>query len=205
MVIHYNIEPGDDPMNGLIAKVKNKKPWLIGSSIYTTSSALNTGDSSYMLTWEGIVQTDNVESAFLQINFKNLYIWPSHYSNRGRIGWQYSRKWNVYGIESSKQEILLSEDTAEETGYCGVEANCDSNDSFLYKLKNTTRDLVGIKFVPIVGSYISPYYFQSYGIELFGILSSRKTYSDCFTCKCKYMIIIDRSVVLISQFILLCK
>ena len=201
MVINYFAEPdGNDNMSGLISKIKNENPGFIGSTIFTAASNLNFGKHENVLTWSSCVQTASIASAFLQINFRNLFLSPTHYSNRGWTGLQYAKKWSVYGITITNREVLLSNDTAEETGYCGTGKDCSTSESFLYKLKYPKNNLVAIKWVPTLGSLNGYYYFQSYGIELFGKLSSKNAGFDCFTCKRNSRLIIDRCSVFIYLF-----
>lgn len=172
MVINYQVLPTKAEMNGLIAKVKKATPKFIGKNIIASSSPLFGGNINSILNWDSFTQTNSITNSYIQINFLNLLLHPTHYVLKGYNGRQYSKNWSVYGIDTSNNEILLSEDTSKEKGFCGTGENCNTPTNFLYQLKSTRNNLVAIKWVSTLGSIQGCYYFLTYGIELYGRLYS---------------------------------
>ena len=172
MTIDYRIAPNGNKMEGLINRVKNSSSDLIGDAVYTETSQLYESNNSAVLSWSGFTQTANVSIAFIKISFKGLFLHPTHYMFKSYKGRQYAKKWDVYGTTIANKEILLSSDNSSYTGFCGSAVDCSTSDNYLYKLKNTRKTLVAIKWVPTLGSVSGRYYFLTGGIELFGRLSS---------------------------------
>ena len=80
----HNIPTGSATPNGIIAKLR---PQVSNISNYVVPfcnvGSLYGDDISTIVTWNGVFETNNNSEAYVQVEFKERYVFATHYSLKG--------------------------------------------------------------------------------------------------------------------------
>ena len=78
-------------------------------------------------------------SGYYQIEFKDRFVFPTHYSLKGYAGY-FAKEWDLYGFNSGDTPTLLSSDTSVGSTYCGDSDSDYPNDNWgTFNIKNTPQ------------------------------------------------------------------
>jgi hypothetical protein len=126
-------------------------------------------------------------SGYFQVEFRNRYVFPTHYSLKSSKGWDSSTYWNLYGFNSGDQvHTLLSNDTCINSTY--TRGQTDEWGTFAIKYPPNKA----FRYFRI--THPTHTYFALSGIEFFGFLSTNgitqhvptptvtKNKLNCHTC-----------------------
>ena len=154
----------------------------------STNAASQYGTLDTIVKWDSYWTSSDSEYAYAQNEFKNKYVYPTHYSLKGFQNYAFAKEWYLYGFNSENEEpTLLSEETSEGSTFCGPTCSQDicCNDNWgTFEMNPTNK---GFRFFRIKCKTASSTRYSKYrialrGLEVFGTLSSllkrKKTY--CF-------------------------
>ena len=83
LIVANNIPTGSATPNGIIATLRPQVPNFLDFVVASSNTARNFGDVSNIVTWSGGFQTNNNKEAYVQVEFKERYVFATHYSLKG--------------------------------------------------------------------------------------------------------------------------
>lgn len=185
--ITANIIPtGNGEPRGIIYKIRslvtNTK---ILEYVFPTTNADRYGDYKTFVKWDSFWHSDFKQDAYIQVEFKDRYVFPTHYSLKGALGRYHSKNWNLFGFNKIGEAMtLLSSDTCVGSTYCGDPAKsspdiycCQSDDWGTFKIKNAKKSFRYFRFVSTEPTRAGKWLMIAVGFDIFGVLSKgiRKT------------------------------
>ena len=180
------ILPAGNSMNGIISKIREIIPDPVSSGIVSATASSGSAPNSMILSSETTSwQISNPSDIYIQFDFHDRYLFPTHYSFRGYNSKWYARVWTLYGFNAGQESDnslwnLLSLDTSEGTNYCEpldeIKA-CGNNNIGTFSVHPTTQGFRSFRWVLKQCSNPTVNYMGMRGIKLFGILSTHSQYS----------------------------
>jgi hypothetical protein len=167
-----NAPTGNNVPYGIIEQIRgNVTNNNILSYVVATSNVSTWGDTNGPIKWSDHCQFLG-KTGYWQIEFKNRFVFPTHYSLKGSSGYSASLKWSLFGFNTESLDLtLLSKDTSACSSFC-ESLTCDG-----CGCKNDWGT-IAIKYPPNKAfryfriAHTSNTYFTFAGIEFFGILST---------------------------------
>ena len=183
----HNVPIGKYEPHGIIYKLKQKGVDLLSNVIPSTNTDISLGNIESVVTWDDAVQTHSNPKAYIQIEFKDRYVFATHYSFKGYTtsdGRSYQKQWYLCGLNSPDDEpVNITTNTSVGSTFCGSDTWCNSNSWATFAIPNPKRAFRILRFIVKEPSYI--YWVMLLGgLEVFGIYSKdgrtkvRRTY--CF-------------------------
>ena len=177
-----NISSGSDEPHGIIYYVRNN---ILVSNLnnffkLSTNATSPSGSLDTLISWNNVWSSSNSKNSYVQIEFKNKYVFPTHYSLKGAKGYYFAKEWNLYGFNSENEEpVLLATDNSIESTYCGDPStcltgyDCCNDDWGTFSINITNKGYRFFRLKCKTPSYEPlPYRFVVSGFEIFGTLSS---------------------------------
>ena len=184
----HDVPTGNAVPSGIITALKSRVSNILTYVVPTTNVGTNIGDISYIVNWNGEFQTvDNFE-AYVQVEFKERYVFATHYSLKGcgNNGWWFAKGWYLYGFDSvGETPTLITTNTSEGSTFCGTGNFCNSLDWGTFAIPNPNRSYRFFRLKVKEPSYSS--YSNSStagwrvalaGIEVFGVYSNDIKYTS---------------------------
>jgi hypothetical protein len=173
VIVADEVPVGSAEPHGIFYKVRqivtnnNILNYIQPSTNYPTSSSVDT-----IVKWDGYFTSQNNQNAYLLIDFKNRFIFPTHYSMKGSNGMWFSKKWILYGLNSlDESPVEITRNTSVGSTFCGDVTTCGDNKWGTFMIKYPTRAFRYLKMISLVSSHSSYWYIAMEGFEVFGILS----------------------------------
>jgi len=171
-IVTLNVSTGIEEPHGIIYQIRsyvtndNITNYVIvdtnGSAVYYKNNPIKWSDY-----WQG-----SDYNGYYQVEFKDRFVFPTHYSLRGRSGsYSYSKEWNLFGFNSEDEDFtLLSNDTCYGSTYCagGIYIGCNSPDWGTFAIKNTPHK--AFRYFRITHPSYNCFYIS--GIEFFGVFTT---------------------------------
>jgi hypothetical protein len=128
--------------------------------------------------WDGYWASGDNQNVYLLIDFKDRFIFPTHYSIMGLKGHCFAKEWILYGLNSTNgSPVEITRNTSVGSIYCGDPSTCGNgccNDNWgTFRIDSPTRAFRYIKMMSLASSCASSsrWYMTMRGFEVFGILS----------------------------------
>ena len=181
MIFSVKIPPPDtNSLDGIFQNIiNNSLDPLDFAEIEYSGNNVN-GDKGNLINRKGNFACWN-GNVWVQLNFKNLSIYPKKYTLRGIFssGWTYARKWNVFGYNDYNKDNENSWDNLGEgesgENFCGTDSKCTNSKFTTFPLKahNPNRGYKYLRWKVTAGStsYLT---FAASAIELFGELTTKR-------------------------------
>ena len=173
-----DIPTGSTEPQGIIYNIrKNVTESKIMEYVEPTSNvATNTGNIESIVKWNDVWQCQNNQNAYLLIEFKDMFVFPTFYSLKGKYGYYFAKEWYLYGYNSILEDLtLLSTNTSMGSTYCGdpsMYSNSCCNDNWGTFVINPVKK--AFKFFKIMSktpSGTGDWRIAMRGFEIFGLLS----------------------------------
>ena len=186
------IFPDGNSMNGIISMIRGIIPDPISAGIVTaTANHVGSGEINNMILssastyWQSYSSPDS----YIQFDFHDRYLFPTHYSFRGFSGTNYARSWYLYGFNSGEESdvskwFLLGNDTSEGSSYCEPLSSglyCGNNNIGTFSVRPTIDGFRYFRWVLSQCSNPSRNQISIRGIELFGFLSLNNNFSPTYS------------------------
>ena len=171
-----NISTGNSEPHGIIYKIREK---VTNNNIldYVTPStnAERSGvPISIMVKWDGGYQSEYNTNAYVQVEFKDRYIYPTHYALKG-YSYGYAKEWYIYGFNTNDDLTLLATHSSIGSTYCGDPSGCGkcccNNFWGTFQLDTVNKAFRYIRLKLKTPSDPNNYRIALSGFEVFGILS----------------------------------
>ena len=168
-----DIPTGSNEPCGIICKLKSQVSNVLTYIEATSTSAINHGQLSYIVSWEDLFQTKNDQNSYVQIEFKDRYIFPTHYSFRGWDGsYSYHKEWDIYGYNSlNNDEELITTNTSADSTFCSPGTYCSGKTWGTFAIQNPKKAYRYLKIKLKTPSNPNFYAILLSGFEVFGIYS----------------------------------
>jgi hypothetical protein len=187
MTLPVTIDARDAPTgsgtpNGIITALKSQVPNVLSYVVPTSSTGSIYGSVSNIVTWSGDFHVwDANLKVYFQIEFKERYVFATHYSLKGSGSGNYifSRVWDLYGFDSEGDvPTLITTNTSVGSTYCGDGTHCKNSDWGTFEILNPTRSYRFLRF-QIKEKSVSSYDWKIVltGFEVFGIYSKDIRYT----------------------------
>jgi hypothetical protein len=176
----YNVPTGNSTPDGIITAIKRKVPNIL-DYVVPTSDTSYWGNISTVVTWDGYVQTGPNIQAYIQIEFKDRYVFATHYSLKGygSNGWCYAKEWYLYGFDSvGETPTLITTNTSAGSTYCGSGSHCYNNNWGTFAIPNPNKSYRFLRIKIKTLSYCSNYGILLGGFEVFGTYSRDIRYAS---------------------------
>ena len=169
------IPSGSDVPNGIISKIRtivsaSSITSYVEPSYYTEKSFY--GYKEALVKWENYAQAQG-QTAYLQVEFKQVFVYPTFYSLKGHKGKTFAKEWVLYGFNSlSEEKVTLSQNKSEGSTFCGTEGSCQSDNWATFSVDPVNKAFKYFRIVSLAQSALSPYLWIALGgFEVFGIYS----------------------------------
>jgi hypothetical protein len=177
----HNIPTGNSTPNGIITALKSQVSNVLTYVVPTSNTETAYGNISNVVTWNGMYQTSSIEGAYVQIEFKDRYVFATHYSLKGYGSnyWCYAKQWYVYGFNSvGETPTLIITHTSEGSTFCGYGRNCVNDNWGTFAIPNPSKSYrflrIQVKEQSCSTSYIV---VMLGGFEVFGVYSKDIRYT----------------------------
>lgn len=171
----YDVPSGKYEPHGIIYKLKQRGVDILSNVIPSTNTAINFGKIDNVVTWEDGVQTHSNKEAYIQIEFKERYVFATHYSLKGHSissGCSYQKQWYLCGLNSPDDEpVNITTNTSAGSTFCGTDTWCNSSSWATFAIPKPQRSFRILRIVVKEPSYIYWTVLLG-GIEVFGIYSN---------------------------------
>jgi hypothetical protein len=174
VIVADQISVGNEEPHGIIYKIRqavtnnNILNFVQPSSNYNAAGNIDT-----LVKWDGSWLSGENQNAYILIDFKDRFIFPTHYSKKGYSGLCYAKNWILYGLNSTNgSPVEISRNTSVGSTYCGSASGCSSDNWGTFKINSPTRAFRYLKMMSLVSSCgTNNWYMTMKGFEVFGILS----------------------------------
>ena len=206
-----DVSTGTDEPHGIIYLLSNNVSNIISYVIPTTNAGTSYGNINGPITRNNWFQSGDRNDAYYQIEFKDRYVYPTHYSFKGYNGpYSFTKEWYVQGLNSlSDSPTLLTTETNEGSSFCSNEINCDNSNWATFAIPKQQKAFRFIRFTRKTSSTSSKSKRVLFaGIDVFGIYSkdgktnfgkAKRTY--CFK---SYPLYRRETIYPISKIIFVC-
>ena len=134
-----NAPTGSGVPSGIIAKIRSEVSDII-SYVEPTSNSGYSSDLDTIVNWSYRIQHCTT-SAFLQVEFKKGYVFPTNYSIKG-YNWDacFAKEWYLYGLtQSNGEKTLLSTDSNSGTTYCSTNTGCRNDNWATFSINSAKK------------------------------------------------------------------
>jgi hypothetical protein len=133
------------------------------------------GDINSVVKWDGLWQGYS-QNVYVLIDFKDRFIFPTHYSLKGYKDKYFAKEWALYGLNSTNgSPVEISRNSCVGSTFCGDPSTCGSvccNDDWgTFMINSPTRAYRYLKMTSLVSSTTIGWWMALKGFEVFGILS----------------------------------
>jgi hypothetical protein len=180
VIVADEIPVGSAEPHGVIYKIRqNVTNNNILNYVQPTTNYQHSGNIEYVVKWDGAWQGGGSQNTYLLIDFKDRFIFPTHYSMKGCYSYCFAKEWILYGLNSTNgSPVEITRNTSTGSTFCGVLSTCyDGNyccndDWGTFIINNPTGAFRYLKIMSLVPSCgTSRWYMAISGFEIFGILS----------------------------------
>ena len=178
LVIHYK----DEPLEGIVKKIKNTYEDPIKSNIIIPNSTQNRFAYSNLVAWEYFSSAGGFSNAYVYFRFPRRLLFPTHYTLTGTdiSGKYYQKKWKVYGYNAGEENddtkwTLLAEHESTVDTFCGVELFCSTEKrSTTYQVTPIDKGFEYIRFQATEVYDSSKVFFITSATDFFGTLVNKR-------------------------------
>ena len=176
-VIEANYPPqGNGEPHGIIYSIRQKVTNdNILNYVVPTAHLLDPGDVNSLVKWDSYCATKTTQGSYIEIEFKDRFVFPTFYSFKGNYNNLYiAKEWNLYGLVSQTDTPeLIATNTCIGSTYCtsissGYCANNNWGTFAIHGAKKAYRYFRIESKVPANSGY---YRVNMRALEIFGILS----------------------------------
>jgi hypothetical protein len=175
-----NIPTGNGVPSGIITALKSQVSNVLSYVVPTSNTATASGAVTNIVTWSGEFVTKHNTEAYVQIEFKERYVFATHYSIRGILGenYNYAMSWYLYGLNSEGETpTLITTNTSAGTTFCGrTSGNCNGVDWVTFAIPNPNISYRFLRF-KIKESSSGTWRIVLGGFEVFGVYSNDIRYT----------------------------
>jgi hypothetical protein len=178
VIVADEIPVGSAEPHGIIYKIRqNVTNNNILNYVQPTTNYQYAGNIETVVKWDSYWLGGSNQNTYLLIDFKNRFIFPTHYSIKGYSGRCFAKEWILYGLNSTNgSPVEITRNTSIGSTFCGDPSGCGSgccNDKWgTFMINNPTGAFRYLKIMSLVPSCgTSSWYMAFRGFEIFGILS----------------------------------
>jgi hypothetical protein len=179
VIVADEIPIGSEEPHGVIYKIRQKvSNDNILDFVEPTTNYHYAGNIESVVKWDYLWQGGSNQNTYLLIDFKDRFIFPTHYSMKGWKTACFAKEWALYGLNSlDESQILISSNTSVGSTFCGDPSTCGggaccTNDWGTFMINSPTRAFRYLKVTILVKTCgISGWYLAIGSFEVFGILS----------------------------------
>ena len=181
---------GEEP-KGIIHEIRSKvTDENILNFVAVTSNATSfEGSLETLVKWNSAFQGSANKEAYVQLEFKNRYVFPSHYSFKGFSGSFFAKQWRMFGLNSENEAptVLATNSVKDSSTYCCDSSNCCNDNWGTFEINQTSKGFRYIRINCTESSFssIAKWRVALRGFEIFGrlqkeasIKKTKRTY--CF-------------------------
>ena len=166
------IPKGNEIPSGIIKRIRNEIT-DIESYVYPSSGGNVNGFISSLVNWDFGVQVSS-SGAYLQVEFKHGYVYPTYYSIQGTNSYDcFAKEWILYGFNTPEEEMtILGENKSEGTTFCNNDQQfCDTDNWATFSVKPVKKAFKYFRMIPKSSECTDNIYLLLAGIEFFGVYS----------------------------------
>jgi hypothetical protein len=177
VIIANQISVGIEEPHGIIYKIREAVTNNnILNFVQPTTNYHENGNIETVVKWDSAWAGQNNKNTYLLIDFKDRFIFPTHYSMKGRKGHYFAKDWVLYGLNSTAGfSVEISRNTGTGSSFCCSNSTCGigcySDDWGTFKINSPTHSFRYLKLMSLAPSDPSYWYMTLKGFEVFGILS----------------------------------
>ena len=180
-LVAKNAPSGNTEPHGLIYSIRSRVSNFISCLITSSDSSNVHGSLESIVKWDNGWQGYSNNNFYVQLEFKNRYVFPTHYSFKGWSQYYYTNEWYFYGLNSpSDIPTLLSENASAKSTFCdGSTSVCSNNEWGTFEISVKGRGFRYFRIVSKKSTYPgSALYMAFSGFDIFGTLSLAKMIED---------------------------
>ena len=168
---------GEEP-HGIIYEIRNRvtNDNILNYVNITSNATSFSGSLEALVKWGSISRSSANKEAYVQIEFKNRFVFPTYYSFKGESGGHFAKQWQILGLNSENETptVLATNSFRESPSYCCDDTCCCNENWGTFKINPKTNK--GFRFIRInctESSYPSVVKWRVglRGFEIFGKLS----------------------------------
>ena len=185
VIFANEIPVGSAEPHGIIYKIRqNVTNNNILNYVQPTTNYHCNGNIETIVKWDAQWQGGNSQDTYLLIDFKDRFIFPTHYSMKGYSGYCFAKEWILYGLNSTNgSPVEITRNTSVGSTFCGDPSICSAaastctgcccNDDWgTFIINSPTGAFRYLKMMSLLSSHsTSNWYMAMRGFEVFGILS----------------------------------
>jgi hypothetical protein len=179
VIFANEIPVGSAEPHGIIYKIRqNVTNNNILNYVQPTSNTYHLGNIESVVKWDDRWQSGSDQNSYLLIDFKDRFIFPTHYSMKTYTGRCFAKEWILYGLNSTNgSPFEITRNTSIGSTFCGDPSACNRdtccNDNWgTFMISNPTGAFRYLKIMSLVPSCgTSSWYIAISCFEVFGILS----------------------------------
>ena len=175
-VIEANVIPeGSGIPNGIISQLRSNVQSITSyvEPSYYTSTGTHNGNAEALVKWENIIQAQG-KTAYLQVEFKQGFVYPTFYSLKGyNAGYIFAKEWVLYGFNSLDEEkVILSKNKSQGSTFCSTSSYCDNANWATFSVDPVQKSFKYFRMMSLATSSTqNNWWIFSGGFEVFGIYS----------------------------------
>ena len=168
---------GSNEPHGIIYTIRQKVTNdNILSYVVPTAHDLGGGDVNSYVKWGDWCATTSTEGSYIQIEFKDSYVFPTFYSFKGNYDcWYIAKEWNLYGLVSLNDEPeLIATNTCIGSTYCTSiygDGYCANDNWGTFAIHGATKAYRYFRIVSKVPAHSGSYRVNMRAFEIFGTYS----------------------------------
>ena len=187
VIVADEIPVGNAEPHGIFYKIRQNvtNDYILNYIQPSSTDYYNSGDIQSVVKWDGNGwQGGNNQNTYLLIDFKDRFIFPTHYSMKGRKDKYFAKEWILYGLNSTNgSPVEITRNTSVGSTFCGDPSICSAaastctgcccNDDWgTFIINSPTGAFRYLKMMSLLSSHsTSNWYMAMRGFEVFGILS----------------------------------
>ena len=168
-----NIPKGNETPSGIIKRIKSEVSDITSYVYPSYGGTYNHGDINSLVNWDNYIQVWKT-GAYLQVEFKHGYVYPTSYSIRGTSSLCFATEWTLYAFNSAAEEMtIIGENESKGTTFCTGrnDGGCLNDNWATFSVRKVTKAfkyfrMVGKTFTSCNGDFL-----MLGGFELFGLYS----------------------------------
>ena len=164
---------GNGVPNGIISAIRTKVGESNIASYVIPTTNRPQSDIENIVKWKAW-RSAYYNDAYLQIEFKDRYVYPTFYSLQGIEGYPYAKEWYLYGFNDEDDLFtLVSYNTSVGSTFCTGSEQCASDDWGTFQIITKVEPFRYFRLAIRTPSSSFPI-ISLKGFEIFGLYSSKK-------------------------------
>ena len=187
------ISPNGDDMNGIIYTIRQTISDPISSGIIKATGTGSSNPNNVVLSSSSSYWgSSNSIGSYIQFEFINRHLKPTHYSFRGCLGLCFAKTWKLFGFNDGEENddskwILLGDNASSGSSYCEPRSGegCGNENVGTFSVLPTNIGFRYFRWTLKECSCSGNYHMTYRGIDLFGTLSTNQNhFSESIADKC---------------------